>query len=69
MGSQPLIHLTGPQGPLDQWSSTGARIPPAVRENIERNRLNLEPALILALKKIRPRIEALACQKQAQSSH
>jgi hypothetical protein len=31
--------------------------------------LNLEPALILALTKIRPRIEVLACQKQAQSSH
>jgi hypothetical protein len=29
----------------------------------------LEPALILALTKIRPRIEVLACQKQAQSSH
>jgi hypothetical protein len=28
-----------------------------------RNRLNLEPALILALTKIRPRIEVLACQK------
>jgi hypothetical protein len=33
-----------------------------------RNRLNLEPALILALTKIRPRIEVLACQKQAKSS-
>jgi hypothetical protein len=29
----------------------------------------LEPNLILALTKIRPRIEVLACQKQAQSSH
>jgi hypothetical protein len=28
-----------------------------------------EPALILALVKIRPRFEVLACQKQAQSSH
>jgi hypothetical protein len=43
-----------------------------VRENIlhqsKRNTwtLNLEPALILALTKIRPRIEVLACQKQAQ---
>jgi hypothetical protein len=34
-----------------------------------RTRSNLEPALILALAKIRPRTEALACQKQAQSSH
>jgi hypothetical protein len=34
-----------------------------------RNRSNLEPALILTLKKIRPPIEVLACQKQAQSSH
>jgi hypothetical protein len=47
---------------------------PGVRKDIliktgNRNRLNPEPALILALKKIRPRIEALACQKQAQSSH
>jgi hypothetical protein len=33
------------------------------------NRLKLEPALILALTKIRPRIEVLTCQKQAQSSH
>jgi hypothetical protein len=33
-----------------------------------RNRF-LEPALILALAKIHPRIEVLACQKQAQSSH
>jgi hypothetical protein len=29
----------------------------------------LEPALILALTRIHPRIEVLACQKQAQSSH
>jgi hypothetical protein len=34
-----------------------------------RNRLNPEPALILALTKIHPRIEVLACQKQAQSFH
>jgi hypothetical protein len=34
-----------------------------------RNHLNLEPALILALTKILPRTEALACQKQAHSSH
>jgi hypothetical protein len=34
-----------------------------------RNRLNPESALILALTKIRPRIEELACRKQAQSSH
>jgi hypothetical protein len=34
-----------------------------------RNLLNLEQALILALTKIRPQIEVLACQKQAQSSH
>jgi hypothetical protein len=32
----------------------------------QRNRLNLEPALVLALTKIRPRTEVLACQKQAQ---
>jgi hypothetical protein len=31
--------------------------------------LNLELALNLALKNIRPRIEVLACQKQAQLSH
>jgi hypothetical protein len=34
-----------------------------------RNRLNLEPALIFAPTKIRPRIEVLACRKLAQSSH
>jgi hypothetical protein len=43
-------------------------VPPWVRENILRNRLNLEPVLILALTKIRPRAEVLACQKQAQPS-
>jgi hypothetical protein len=35
-------------------------------KTIHRNLLNLEPALILASRKIRPRIEVLACQKQAQ---
>jgi hypothetical protein len=58
-------------------------VPPGVREDIlgskwkhlttietkHRNNLNLEPALILTPAKIRPRIEVLACQKQAQSSH
>jgi hypothetical protein len=33
------------------------------------NRQNLEPALIFALTEIGPRIEVLACQKQAQPSH
>jgi hypothetical protein len=33
------------------------------------NRLDLDPALILALTKIRPRIQVLPCQKQAQSFH
>jgi hypothetical protein len=42
---------------------------PGAREHILRNRLSLEPALILALTNIRPRAEVLACQKQAQSSH
>jgi hypothetical protein len=60
------------------------RVPPGLREDILMdtlkkkltsietklsNRLNLGPALILALTKIRPRIGVLACQKQAQSSH
>jgi hypothetical protein len=40
-----------------------------VREDILRNRLNLERALVLALTKIRPRNEVLARQQQAQSSH
>jgi hypothetical protein len=45
-----------------------------VRENIilqskHRDRFNLEPALILALTKIRHRIELLACQKQVPLSH
>jgi hypothetical protein len=38
-------------------------------QNETKNRLNLEPALILALTKIRPRTGVLACQKQGQSSH
>jgi hypothetical protein len=53
-----------------------AKTSQGVRENIltsiktkDRNRLNLEPALILEFTKIRPRIEVLARQKQAQSSH
>jgi hypothetical protein len=37
--------------------------------DISRNLMNLEPALILRLTKIRPPIEVLAYQKQAQSSH
>jgi hypothetical protein len=48
---------------------SGVRVPSEVRKSISWNRLNLEPALILALTKIRPRIEALACQKQAHLSH
>jgi hypothetical protein len=40
-----------------------------VSENIVRDRLSLEPALILALTKIRPPCEALAYHKQAHSSH
>jgi hypothetical protein len=61
----------------------GVRVPPWLCRDISggkrkyltsidtkhRNRLNLEPALILALTKIRPPIEVLACQKQAQLSH
>jgi hypothetical protein len=33
-----------------------------------RNRLNLEPDLIFTLTNIRPRIEVIACQKEAQPS-
>jgi hypothetical protein len=52
---------------LDQWYSTwGTRNHLALVKTKHRNLLNLEPALILALTKIRPRIEGLACQKQAQ---
>jgi hypothetical protein len=54
----------------------GLRVTPKVRKNIlhrskaeHMNRLNLEPALILAFTKIRLRIELLAYQKQTQSSH
>jgi hypothetical protein len=57
----------------DQWSSAcGTSILEGTRELLtsiktkHRNRLNFEPDLILALTKIRPRIEVLACQKQAQ---
>jgi hypothetical protein len=60
----------------DLWFSTwGMLTPRGTRKHVtsiktkNRNRLNLEPVLILALTKIRPRIEVLACQKQAQSSH
>jgi hypothetical protein len=46
----------------------GVRVPAVVRDltslkTKHRNRLNLDPALILALTKIRPPIEVLACQK------
>jgi hypothetical protein len=66
------------------WSQPGVRVPLGAHENIlhqgahgnilhQSNHLieplNLEPALILALTKIRPRTEVLECQKQAQSSH
>jgi hypothetical protein len=44
------------------------RIPSKVCEGILRNGLNLNLVLILALMKIRPRIEVQAYQKQAQSS-
>jgi hypothetical protein len=68
---------------LDQRSSTWDTRNPVEREDIvrarrkhltsvktkRRNILNLEPALILAVTKIRPRIGVLACQKQPQSSH
>jgi hypothetical protein len=52
----------------------GSGLQPGVREGIlgrtrkHRNRLNLEPALILSLKNIRPQIEVLACQNEDQSS-
>jgi hypothetical protein len=44
----------------------GVLVPLGVCENILRNSLNLEPALILTLTKILPRIEVLAFEKQAQ---
>jgi hypothetical protein len=34
-----------------------------------RSRLHLEPTLVLALTKIRPRIGVLACKKRTRSSH
>jgi hypothetical protein len=52
-------------GCIADWTSG---LQPGAREIILRNRLNLEPALILTFTKIRPRAEVLACQKQAQSS-
>jgi hypothetical protein len=54
---------------LSGTTSLNSALQNGIRENTLRSRLNLEPALILALTKIRPRIEVLACQKQAQSSH
>jgi hypothetical protein len=62
----PALEIVG----TDQWSATWctrSHLTPIKTKH--RNRLNLEPALILALTKIRPRIEVLACQKHAQSSH
>jgi hypothetical protein len=61
----------------------GVSVPPGVREDIlwgrrkyltsiktkHRNHVSLEPVLILALCKIRLRIDVLTCQKQAQSSY
>jgi hypothetical protein len=47
----------------------GLRVPQGKRKHLKsiktehRNRLNLEPALVLALTKIRPRTEVLAGQK------
>jgi hypothetical protein len=50
-----------------QWSSTwGTRKHLTSIGTKHRHRSNLEPALIVALAKIRPRTEVLACQK---SSH
>jgi hypothetical protein len=59
---------------VEQWYSTlgkrrGYEKASYVDKTKHRNRMNLEPALILALMKIRPRTEVLACQKQDQSSH
>jgi hypothetical protein len=58
-----------------QWSSTwSTRTPRVKRKHLasfktkHRNRLNLEPDVILALTNIGTRIEVLACQKRAQSS-
>jgi hypothetical protein len=49
--------------------SLGTRMLPTSIKTRDRNRLIFELALILALTKIRPRIEVLACQNQAQSSY
>jgi hypothetical protein len=57
---------------INQWSSTsGTRIIGVREKNLtliktkHRKRFNLEPALIVAPKKIRTRVDVLACQKQA----
>jgi hypothetical protein len=69
--------------PLGQWYSTWGEQTQGVRKAMletrrkhlisirakHRNRSNFESALILELTKILPRIEMLACQKPAQSSH
>jgi hypothetical protein len=53
-------------GHLEQWSSACGTLQHLTSIKMKyRNLLNLEPALILALTKISPRIEVLACQKQA----
>jgi hypothetical protein len=40
-----------------------------INQNATKKQLELWPVITLALMKIRPRTEMLACQKQAQSSH
>jgi hypothetical protein len=59
---------------IRQWSSTwGTRVPRGARTHLtslkpkHRNRLHLEPALILTLTKIRPRTEEPACQRREQA--
>jgi hypothetical protein len=73
-GTEPNVTTSVSSGRRNTGVREGSGIQLWVRKNIlsiitkHRNRLNLEPALILALAKIRPRTEVLACQTQAQSS-
>jgi hypothetical protein len=63
-------------GNLRQRSSTWGALPSGDKRKVltttkpkRSDRFDLESALIVAVRNIRPRAEVLACQKEAQSPH
>jgi hypothetical protein len=58
----PVVNHSGPQPGVRDTIVQDKRKHLTYIKTKHRNRLNLEPALILTLMKIRPRIEVLACQ-------